>query len=109
MASSFHLGSTSTRPPNLLDLIPPPPTYPPSPPLLSKRKQHGINSSSAVASEDVEETARLLLTDEGDVSMKKENGYAKLKRCKNKVKACSNLLKETQFFIWEIVCKKKLG
>ncbi len=80
--SSASLASSSQPPPNLLDLIPPPPTYPPSPPLLSKRKQL---SCGTVASEAIEETSRLLMTDECDESLSHENGYAKLKRNKNKV------------------------
>ena len=81
-------------PPNLLDLIPPPPTYPPSPPLLKQRKQlssssqFGLQGGGTVASEATEETSRLLMTDECDgSSLNRENGYAKLKKNKNKVKA----------------------
>ena len=38
-----------------------------------------------MASEAIEETSRLLMTDECDESLSHENGYAKLKRNKNKV------------------------
>ena len=81
---SSHPPSTSTAP-NLLDLIPPPPSYPPpSTPVLSKRKQMLIASEASI-----DETSRLLMTDECDgSSMQRENGYAKLKRNKNKVKLC---------------------
>ena len=82
--SSASLASSSQPPPNLLDLIPPPPTYPPSPPLLNKRK-HIAPASCTMASEAIEETSRLLMTDECDGSLNHENGYAKLKRNKNKV------------------------
>ena len=84
-------------PPNLLDLIPPPPTYPPSPPLLKQRKQlssqFGFQGEATVASEATEETSRLLMTDECDgSSLNRENGYAKLKKNKNKVKACVTIM-----------------
>ena len=81
-ASSASMGSF--QPPNLLDLIPPPPTYPPSPrspSLVPHRRSRALT----VASEATEETSRLLMTEECDGSL--ENGYAKLKRNKNKVRA----------------------
>lgn len=81
--ASSSAASSSQPPPNLLDLIPPPPTYPPSPPLLSRRKQL---SCTTVASDATEETSRLLVRDECD-GLQQENGYAKLKRNKNKVGA----------------------
>ena len=85
------------QPPNLLDLIPPPPTYPPSEPrtpLIRQSHRGGavaIAKKSSVASEATEETSRLLMTEECDGSL--ENGYAKLKWNKNKVRAlekCAN-------------------
>ena len=48
---------------------------------------HALHKREAVASEATEETSRLLMTDEcdGSSSLNRENGYAKLKRNKNKV------------------------
>ena len=93
MASSASLSSHAPlHAPNLLDLIPPPPSSPPpSTPILSKRKQMLIASEATS-----DETSRLLVTDECEGSseasaMQRENGYAKLKRNKNKVKVCQKV------------------
>ena len=81
MTSSASLSSHAPMAPNLLDLIPPPPSYPPpSTPVLSKRKQMLIAGEPSS-----DETSKLLVTDECEGSMQRENGYAKLKRNKNKV------------------------
>jgi hypothetical protein len=55
---------------------------------LSSSSQFALQGGGTVASEATEETSRLLMTDECDgSSLNRENGYAKLKRNKNKVKA----------------------
>jgi hypothetical protein len=100
--STASSASMASAPPNLLDLIPPPPSYPPpsprptgggsnqreqprptSPLLLNNRRNE---SFLAAASEATEETSRLLMTDECDGSWRQDNGYAKLKGSKNRVR-----------------------